>query len=87
MSNMFGSRATAATTDEENAIVPPDTIPAESEVTLNSKVLMFVLIVSVATSVICGLAPALHTSRRDLADSLQEVGRGLAGATRQARAS
>jgi putative ABC transport system permease protein len=67
------------------ALVPPDTIPAESEVTLNSDVLMFVLIVSVATSVICGLAPALHTSRRDLAGSLQEVGRGLAGATRQAR--
>ena len=67
------------------ALVPPDTIPAESEVTLNSEVLMFVLIVSVATSVICGLAPALHTSRRDLAGSLQEVGRGLAGATRQAR--
>jgi putative ABC transport system permease protein len=67
------------------ALVPPDTIPAESEVTLNSEVLMFVLIVSVATSVICGLAPALHTSRRDLAGSLQEVGRGLAGASRQVR--
>jgi predicted permease len=67
------------------ALVPPDTIPAESEVALNSEVLMFVLVVSVATSVICGLAPALHTSRRDLAGSLQEVGRGLAGASRQAR--
>jgi putative ABC transport system permease protein len=67
------------------ALVPPDTIPAESEIRLNSEVLMFVLIVSVATSVICGLAPALHTSRRDLAGSLQEVGRGLAGSTRQAR--
>jgi predicted permease len=67
------------------ALVPPDTIPAESEITLNSEVLMFVLIVSVATSVICGLAPALQTSRRDLAGSLQEVGRGLVGSTRQAR--
>jgi len=67
------------------ALVPPDTIPAESEIRLNSEVLIFVLIVSVATSVICGLAPALHTSRRDLAGSLQEVGRGLAGSTRQAR--
>jgi len=66
------------------ALVPPDTIPAESEITLNSQVLIFVLLVSVATSVVCGLAPALHTSRRDLAGSLQEVGRGLAGATRQA---
>jgi putative ABC transport system permease protein len=67
------------------ALVPPDTIPAESEIALNSAVLMFVLIVSVATSVICGLAPALHTARRDLAGSLQEVGRGLAGTARQAR--
>jgi putative ABC transport system permease protein len=67
------------------ALVPPDTIPAESEIALNSEVLMFALLVSVATSVICGLAPALHTSRCDLAGSLQEVGRGLAGGTRQAR--
>jgi putative ABC transport system permease protein len=67
------------------ALVPPDTIPAESEITLSFEVLMFVLIVSVATSIVCGLAPALHSSRRDLAGSLQEVGRGLAGGTRQAR--
>ena len=49
------------------ALVPPGTIPDESEITLNMPVLMFALIVSAATSVICGLAPALHTSGRDLA--------------------
>jgi len=43
-----------------------------------------VLLLSAATSVICGLAPALHASGRDLARSMREAGRGLAGNSRQA---
>ena len=66
------------------AMVPPGRIPDESEITLNTAVLVFVLLLSVATSVICGLAPALHTSGRDLALSMREAGRGLAGSSRQA---
>jgi putative ABC transport system permease protein len=66
------------------ALVPPGRIPDESEITLNAPVLVFVLLLSAATSVICGLAPALHTSGRDLARSMREAGRGLAGNTRQA---
>lgn len=66
------------------ALVPPGTIPDESEIAVNAAVLVFVLLLSAATSVICGLAPALHTSGRDLARSMREAGRGLAGTTRQA---
>ena len=44
----------------------------------------FTLLVAVLTSVFCGLAPALHSSSRDLANRLREAGRGLAGSTRQA---
>ena len=47
-------------------------------------VLVFALLVSAATSVICGLAPALHSIGRDLAGSMREAGRGLAGSSRQA---
>jgi len=65
------------------AIVPPGRIPDESEITLNAAVLAFVLLLN-ASSVICGLAPALHASGRDLARSMREVGRGLAGGSRQA---
>jgi putative ABC transport system permease protein len=66
------------------ALVPPDTIPDESEIALNLPVLAFALLVSAAASVICGLAPALHSSRRDLAGSMREAGRSLAGNSRQA---
>jgi predicted permease len=66
------------------SLVPPGTIPDESEISLNRTVLMFALLVSAATSILCGLAPALHSSRRDLAVSMRESGRGLAGGSRQA---
>ena len=66
------------------AIVPPNTIPDESEVTLNTPVLLFALLVSALTSVIFGLAPALSTATRDLANPLREAGRSLAGSRRQA---
>lgn len=66
------------------ALVPPDTIPDESEIALNTPVLCFTLLVSLLTSVVFGLAPTLHTCTRDLANSLREAGRGLAGSARQA---
>ena len=66
------------------ALVPPNTIPDESEIALNRSVLGFTLLVAVLTSIFCGLAPALHSSSRDLANRLREAGRGLAGSTRQA---
>jgi predicted permease len=66
------------------AIVPPGTIPDESEITLNTPVLLFALAISAVTSVICGLAPALHSSRRDVATAMRESSRTLAGSSRQA---
>src|SRR6266508_1707255 len=55
------------------ALVPPDTIPDESEIALNTPVLCFTLFVSLLTSVVFGLAPALHTCTRELANSLREA--------------
>ena len=66
------------------ALVPPDTIPDESEIAVNAAVLIFTLGVSALTSIVCGIAPALHSSRRDLAAALRESGRSLAGGSRQA---
>jgi predicted permease len=65
-------------------IVPPGTIPDESEIALNTPVLLFTLLVSGLTSLIFGLAPALHTSAGDLANPLRESGRGLQGGSKQA---
>src|SRR5436190_12507082 len=66
------------------ALVPPGTIPDEAEIALNLPVLAFALAVATLTSLVCGLAPALHSSRRDLAASMREVTRSLAGGSRQA---
>ncbi|HTL54529.1 MAG TPA: ABC transporter permease [Candidatus Limnocylindrales bacterium] len=66
------------------ALVPPNTIPDESEIRLNGPVLVFALIISAVTSVAFGLAPALHACSCELANSLRDAGRGLSGSTRQA---
>ena len=67
------------------AIVPPNTIPDESEVSLNVPVLLFTLAVSLLAAFLFGLAPALQTARADLADVLKSAGRGMSGALREGR--
>ncbi len=64
-------------------LVPPNTIPDESEVALNVPVLLFALAVSAVTSVIFGLAPAIHTCTRDLTNPLRSSGRSVTGGTAQ----
>jgi putative ABC transport system permease protein len=60
-----------------------DAIPTTAEIKLDTNVLFFTLGVSVLTGLICGLAPALQTSKPDLNESLKEGGRtGTAGAAR-----
>ena len=59
-------------------LVPPDTIPDESEIAINLPVLAFTIAVSAVTALLFGLAPALHASR-DVANPLRESGRGLSG--------
>jgi putative ABC transport system permease protein len=66
------------------ALVPPGMIPDESEIAINTSVLAFAVIVSAVTSVVCGLAPALQSSKTDLVSSMREAGRGLTGSSRQA---
>jgi predicted permease len=67
------------------ALVPPNTIPDESEIRLNTPVLLFALATCMVTSVLFGLAPALHACGGELAGALREAGRGLAGGARQTR--
>lgn len=67
------------------AIVPPDTIPDESEVSLNVPVLLFTLAVSLMAAFLFGLAPALQASRANLADVLKSAGRGMSSAFGEGR--
>jgi predicted permease len=59
------------------ALAPPD-LPRLDEVTVDVAALGFALVISLAASVIFGLAPAWHVSRVDLADGLRQTGKGSA---------
>lgn len=54
----------------------PDNIPRIEEITLDWRVALFTVAVSVATGIIFGLAPAFQISRARVHDALKEGGRG-----------
>jgi putative ABC transport system permease protein len=56
----------------------PGGLPRASEVSLDSRVLLFTMALSVLAGIVFGLAPALKTSRVDLQQVLKESGRGSA---------
>ena len=58
----------------------PGALPRASEVSLDSRVLLFTLGVSLFAGILFGLAPALKTSRVNLQEILKENGRGSSGA-------
>ena len=61
-------------------------MPRADQIRIDGPALIFALLVSLATSVIFGLLPALHLSKQDLNDALKEGGRqNAAGAARGAR--
>jgi predicted permease len=57
------------------AMVPQFTIPDEADVRLNLPVLAFAAFVSMATSILFGLLPALQTARQDVVEPLKAGGR------------
>src|SRR5499426_1340772 len=61
----------------------PVEIPRLAETSLDLSVLGFTLCLSLLTSLLFGLAPALQASRRDLREALQDGGRGSIGARPQ----
>jgi putative ABC transport system permease protein len=65
------------------AVVPPDTIPDEALISLNTPVLLFALAISATAALLFGLAPALHLSGGDIVSPLKEAGRGSTGGKRQ----
>jgi len=64
--------------------VAPESIPRLREIGVDARVVGFTAIVSMATGLLFGLAPAISASRADLNESLKEGGRS--GATAHGRA-
>jgi len=58
------------------AAMPQNALPSEAVVSMNWAVLAFTIAVTVVTTLLCGLAPALHAVRRDLQAQLQDAARG-----------
>jgi hypothetical protein len=59
------------------AAMPPYALPSEAVVTMNSAVLLVTVGVTALTTILCGLAPALHAVRADLQSQLQGSSRDV----------
>jgi predicted permease len=67
------------------AFIPKGVIPDETEIALDTQVLLFSLGLAILTSLLFGLAPAWQLSRQDLVEPLKDSGRGVSGGFRRAR--
>ena len=65
-------------------LVPPNALPREVQIGMNTEVLLFAMAISVLTGLAFGMAPALQATSPDLANTMKEGGRGsTAGAARK----
>jgi putative ABC transport system permease protein len=60
-------------------------IPSEVEIRLNLPALLFSLATAVGSAALFGLAPALHSVRKDLVEPLKDAGKGAGGSFRRGR--
>jgi putative ABC transport system permease protein len=64
------------------AVMPPNTLPSEADLSLNFPILLFTLAATSVAGLLFGCAPAWYGSRVDPADALKEGGRSGTGAVR-----
>ncbi len=67
------------------AWMPPFMVPAQADVRLDLRVLLFTFAVAVVTGVLFGVVPAVQASNRDAADALKEGGRANTGSVSRHR--
>ena len=69
----------AAVVDAIVALMPPFTLPSETEIGLSMPVLLFALGACTVSGLLAGCAPAWQAARANLAESMKEGGRAVAG--------
>ncbi len=67
------------------SLIPGGTLPDETVIRMNAPVLFLSLSVTLLTTILCGLAPALHVVRGDLQPRLTGSGKGVGGNFRQGK--
>jgi predicted permease len=68
------------------SLLPPFYLPAEANVAMDGRVLLFLAAITFVTSIGFGLAPAIQASRRDANEALKEGGRASSAARGKVRA-
>ncbi len=70
------------------AVMPPNTLPSEADLSLNLPVLLFTLAATTVAGLLFGCAPAWYATRVDAANALREGGRsGTGGSAHRLRRS
>jgi putative ABC transport system permease protein len=64
------------------ALIPAGTLPEETVIRMNAPVLLLSLGATILTTILCGLAPALHVLRGELQPRLAGSGKGTEGTFR-----
>jgi putative ABC transport system permease protein len=74
---LLGALLAASIVDAIVALMPPFTLPSETEITLSIPVLLFAFAVCTVAGVAAGLAPAWQASRTRAAETMKEGGRTI----------
>ena len=61
------------------ALMPEYSVPHEAFIRVNGIVVLFTFLISVATGILFGMAPALQLAKPDVRDAMQESGRSFTG--------
>jgi len=67
------------------ATIPPNTIPSEVEIRLSPYALLATMGITLLTTLLCGLAPALRAARGDLHGRLMGTGKGVGASSGHGR--
>jgi putative ABC transport system permease protein len=67
------------------ALIPAGVLPEETLIRMNAPVLLLALGVTILTTILCGLAPALHAVRGDVQPRLTGSGKGVGGSLRHGK--